>query len=218
MSDAATKTILRSVERLSRSEVPLANMNTMVYGEPGSGKRDWLSRLRERLKALDTGSRVVVLSGGSELLTDAYALEDAIQRQIMSKVRYRLRKLWVKMIGTHRFGPFWVRFHRAGSEFRSEVARLNVLADSINKRARQPAIVLMIEDASTELRKARNAPGSFVLPFQKGTGGDIDNLKVLPIYVGNDEKGIAAGLFEFGADRLGVDRYFQVIDGEARAA
>ena len=179
--DEQIGSILRSTEILARSPGPRANLSTVIYGAPGSGKSELLAQLRERLGEVETDSPVAVVSGGAELLTDAAALGAAVYERLGSSAKGALRDRFGWDIAGLSLGPVKMRVGpRAGPSPISEKGRLRKVAMDINAGARQPVIVLLIDEAQGKLREARCAPENFVLAFHMGEA----NLKVLPIYAG----------------------------------
>ena len=110
--DNVLNAILRSAEKLSRSAGPMANLSTVVYGAPGSGKSELLAQLRERLGALKTDSPVAVVSGGAELLTEAAAFGGAVYEQLGHESKGRLRDKFRWDVGTLTLGPVGISAHR----------------------------------------------------------------------------------------------------------
>ena len=198
--DEVLNAILRSAERLSRSAGPMANLSTVVYGAPGSGKSELLAQLRERLNALKTDSPVAVVSGGAELLTEAAAFGGAVYEQLGHETKGRLRDKFRWDVGTLTLGPIGISAHREnGAPPISQSARIRKVALDLDSGAHRPVIVLLIDEAQARLREARSNPDNFVLDFHMG---EVP-LKVLPVYAGLGNT--PGALSECDVSRLGDD-------------
>lgn len=180
--DGAIGPILRDADRLSRAQGPKANLSTVLYGAPGSGKSELLAQLRARLTAMHpSGSPIAVVSGGVALLTDAGALGAAVYEALGSESRKNLRDRFGWNIAGLSLGPVGLSLDRKDDRPPGvEENRLRKVAGDINESARNPTVVLMIDEAQGELREAAGASDNFVLAMHKGEA----HLKLLPIYAG----------------------------------
>lgn len=181
--DEAIQSILRSVERLSRSTGPMESLSTVLYGAPGSGKSEMLAQLRERLGAFETDLPIAIVSGGADVLTESASFGAAVYEQLDAAAKRRLRNTFKWDITNLTLGPIGLTADRKDDRPlpSSERTRMRKVAMDINTGARHPIIVLLIDEAQAKLRTAfQSRRGNHVLAFHEGDFG----LKVLPIYAG----------------------------------
>ena len=180
--DRVIDSVLHDVGRLERSHRPIGDLSTVLHGAPGAGKSETLAQLRARIHALRFDSPVAIVEGGVDVLTDARALMQSLREQSPPRLRERLKDAWRTMAevrgGTGGAGlsvglrppepPMW------------EVTRLKDFARTIGPPEKQPTIILFIDEAQKEVRRAASRDEDFAMAFHKGQAG----LKVFPIYAG----------------------------------
>ena len=184
--DDMLEPIMRSVKRLADSNHPLANLTTVLYGAPGSGKSEMLAQIRAGIDEMDTGSAIAVVGGKANLLTDARAFGTAVRKSLAMKRRsVDGQRSWgvSARIAVEGLGEVAGSAEQGGEDpdNRPELSKLDDIAEVIAEEAGgSPTIVLLIDEAQDKLRAARTKPDSFVSAFHLGEA----DLKVLPVYAG----------------------------------
>ena len=178
--EVAVDRIVADAIELIGSDRPAPNLSRILYGAPGAGKSEILVQLRRRLEALGTNKRPVwVVDGNADMLHDAVAFETHLQRQLP---RDWVRNLWdwVEVSGGIQAGPVSLSVSRKDDPALPELTRLTYLADALVRKANDPTVVLLVDEAQDEVSDAREAGPTFARALHKA---DIP-LKVLPVYAG----------------------------------
>ncbi len=179
--DEELNRVLRYAVALDRAEHPEENMTALFYGAPGSGKSEMLTQLRAALRDADWTEPPVILTGRTDMLTEAAAMAKAIHRQAPPEIADRLNAMmkdtqWSLGIPSV-IGAQWKNLTP-----RSEIGKLVDVAECLTGwgRRRTPTIILMVDEAQEELREALTKPECFVRHLHKAETG----LKVLTVYGG----------------------------------
>ena len=203
------RSTLLSLDRLIAAKRPMPNLTTVVYGAPGAGKSEILEQLRARVAKMATDAPVIAMDAGSAELTRASAFASTLARiapEAVSRTRGGRRTRWDLEVGVESIrAKFRREVDNTVASSRSEIERLNNLADNLHEYGGDPpVIVMLIDEAQGELNDVARTPGNFVMPMHVGK----IRLKVLPVCAGLGNT--LDALRECGVTRLASGRRHSV--------